>query len=75
MRLTPPQRTEDVYLRALALLEAEAAEGEDQRVRAANAVKRAREETDAEYEERKAAGKAEREKRVNEYVKERVGTR
>ena len=75
LRLTPPQRTEDVYLRALALLEAEAAEGEDQRVRAANAVKRAREETEAEYEERKAAGKAEREKRVKEYVKERVGTR
>jgi hypothetical protein len=56
-------------------MEAEVAEGEDQRARAANTVKRAREQTEAEYEERIAAVKAKVEKRVNEYVKERVGTR
>jgi hypothetical protein len=56
-------------------MEAEVAEGEDQRARAADAVKRAREETEAEYEEWIAAVKAEVDERVREYVKERVGTR
>jgi hypothetical protein len=46
-KLTHQQRLDDVFFRAMALMEAETVEGLDQRVRAANAVRRARIETRA----------------------------
>lgn len=62
-KLNNQQRLDNVFFRAVALMEAETVEGVDQRVLAANAVRRAWIETRAEYEVRKAARVAEKEKR------------
>lgn len=69
-KLIHQQRLDDVFFQAMALMEAEAVEGVDQRVRAANAVRRARIETWVEYEVRKAVRVAEKEKRdMRTYIK------
>ena len=51
-KLTLCQRNADIFWRAMALLEAQAAVGEGRKAKARNAVRRARADLQAEYEER-----------------------
>lgn len=69
-RLISQQRFDAVFYRAMALMEANVVEGEDQKTRAANAVRRARMETKAEYEARKAAKRTDLERRdMKQYLR------
>lgn len=63
IKLTYQQRPDDVFFRAIALMEAEVVGDGDQRARAANAVRRARIETRAEHEVWRALRMADQEKR------------
>ena len=68
--LTNNKRSENVFFRAIALLEAAAVDGNNRKDRAVNAVRRARVETKAEYEARKVARKAAKEKKdTSRYLK------